>query len=38
MHQPAVADLDALGVGADGDDFADILMTHGQRQLHAAIG
>ena len=38
MHQPAVADLDALGVGADGDDFADILMPHGQRQFDAAIG
>ena len=38
MHQPAVADLHALGVRADRDHFADIFVAHGQRELHAAIG
>jgi hypothetical protein len=37
MDEPAVADLDARGVGTNGDDFADILVAHGQRQFHAAI-
>ena len=29
MHEPAVADLDAVRVRTDGDDFADIFMPHG---------
>ena len=33
----AIADLDADSVGADGDDLADILVSHGQRQFDAAI-
>ena len=38
MNEPAVARLDALGVWADGDDFADVFVSHGQRQLDAAVG
>src|SRR5688572_27089582 len=37
IDQPHIADADALCVGADCDDFADILMAHGERQLDAAI-
>ena len=37
VNEPAVANLDAFGIGPDGDDLADILMTHGQRQFNAAI-
>src|ERR1700683_84980 len=37
MHKPAVANLDAGRVRADGDNLADILVPHGQRQLHAAV-
>ena len=37
MRQPAVADLDALRVGADRHHLADILVTEGHRQFHAAI-
>jgi hypothetical protein len=37
MGQPAVTDLDALRVGADRHHLADILVTEGHRQFHAAI-
>jgi hypothetical protein len=37
IDQPLVADLDAARPGADRDHFADILMPHRKRQLHAAI-
>ena len=32
-----VADLDALGVGADRHHFADVLVPERHRQLHAAV-
>src|SRR6185312_9194913 len=38
IDESYIADLDALGVRTDGDHFADILVTHGQRQLDAAVG
>ena len=37
IHQPDIADRDALGFRAERHHFADGLMTHGQRQRHTAI-
>jgi hypothetical protein len=38
MRKPAVADFDALGVRAKGDDLADVFMTKRDRKFHSAIG
>src|SRR5579863_6639164 len=37
MHQPPVADLDAFGIRTDRNDFADILVAHGQGQFHPPV-
>src|SRR5580698_310496 len=37
MDQPAIADLDAGNVRTHGDDFADILVAHGEREFYAPI-
>ena len=37
IDQPLVTNLDAARLGADRDHLADILVAHGERQLHAAI-
>ena len=38
MDQPALADLDPAGIGSARNDLADGLVSHGQRQLDAAVG
>jgi hypothetical protein len=38
MRQPAVANLDALGVRAESHHLADILVAQRHRQFHAAVG
>ncbi len=38
MRQPPVPDLDAARLRPDRHDLADALVSHGQRQLDAAVG
>ena len=37
MHEPAISDLYALGIGTMRDDFTDIFVPHGERQFNAAV-
>src|SRR6185437_8451475 len=37
MREHTRADLDALGIGPHGNDFADVFMAKRDRQFHAAI-
>ncbi len=38
IGEHALPDLDAFGIGPDGDHLADILVAERYRQLHAAVG
>src|SRR5262245_43302339 len=38
MRESTIANLDACGVGAEGNDFADVFVAQRNREFHTAIG